>query len=61
MTTPTAIGRHGIQMRFAAAVTAIGVALMLAMMVTESEPGALPLGMILVGAVWWMLARRKRG
>lgn len=53
------MGRHGIQVWMAAAVTAIGVVLMLGMMYWESEPGAIPLALIAGGAIWWFVARRR--
>lgn len=37
----------------------LGVALMLYMMFVESEPGALPLGLILLGVVGWILSKNK--
>lgn len=52
--------RQGIQVWMAAAVTAVGVALMLGMMYWESEPGAIPLALILIGGGWWFVARRGR-
>jgi hypothetical protein len=53
------MGRHGIQAWMAATVTAVGIALMLGMMYWESEPGALPLALILGGGIWWFIARRR--
>lgn len=37
----------------------LGVALMVYMMFVESEPGALPLGLILLGVVGWILSKNK--
>ena len=53
------MGRHRTQVWLAGAVTAIGVVLMLGMMYWESEPGALPLALVLGGAIWWIVARRR--
>ena len=39
---------------------AVGLLLMAFMIVTEDEPGALPLGLVLIGAVWHVVARRRR-
>jgi hypothetical protein len=38
---------------------AVGLLLMAFMIVTEDEPGALPLGLVLIGAVWLVVARRR--
>ena len=43
----------------AALLLALGLALMAFMIVTEDEPGALPLGLVLIGAVWLVVARRR--
>lgn len=51
--------RQGIQAWMAVAVTAVGIALMLGMMYWESEPGAIPLALIVIGGVWWFIARRR--
>lgn len=53
------MGKHGIQVWMAAAVTAVGIVLMLGMMYWESEPGAIPLALIVIGGVWWFVARRR--
>lgn len=38
----------------------VGLLLLAFMVVTEDEPGALPLGLVLTGAVWHVVARRRR-
>ncbi|MFA7419283.1 MAG: hypothetical protein WCZ90_06305 [Melioribacteraceae bacterium] len=45
---------------FALITVAIGLALMIFMITVEDEPGALPLLMIIIGAVWYYFARRKK-
>ena len=52
------MGKHRIQVWMAATLNAVGVALMLGMMYWESEPGAIPLALIVIGAGWWFVARR---
>ncbi|MDQ2701349.1 MAG: hypothetical protein M3Y70_00725 [Pseudomonadota bacterium] len=47
------------QTRIAAAVTAIGVALLVYMVVVEGEPGALPLALVLGGTAWFFIARHR--
>ena len=46
------------------AIGAIGLALMVMMIVTEDEPGALPLGLVLLGvigyATGWIRGRSRR-
>ena len=37
----------------------IGLALVTFMIVSEGEPGALPLALILVGTSWYLLSRSK--
>ena len=37
----------------------IGIVLLIYMVIVESEPGALPLGLIVFGGVWLFFARRK--
>ena len=44
------------RMLFPLLVLFIGIALMIHMIVVESEPGALPLLLVLIGAVWSALA-----
>ncbi|MER5479383.1 hypothetical protein ABT026_20790 [Streptomyces sp. NPDC002734] len=41
------------------AISLIGLALMTFMIVTESEPGALPLALVALGAAWFGLARLR--
>ncbi len=38
---------------------ALGLVLLVYMVTVEDEPGALPLGLILIGAVWHVVARRR--
>lgn len=38
-------------------VIAIGILLMVFMITTESEPGALPLFLILVGTIWFFITK----
>lgn len=45
---------------FALITIAIGLALMIYMITIEDEPGAIPLLMIIVGAVWYFFARAKK-
>lgn len=40
-------------------VAIIGLVLLVFMIVIEDEPGAIPLGMILVGSIWFILINRK--
>ena len=48
--------------RFAAvALTLVGIALLIYMIVVEDEPGALPLALTIGGIVWYVLARRRGG
>lgn len=37
----------------------IGIMLMIYMMVVESEPGAIPLGLIVIGAGWYFFTRYR--
>lgn len=48
-----------LQTKIAAAITAIGVAGVLAMAHWEDEPGALPLAVLLGGALWWFVSWRR--
>lgn len=43
--------------RISLGIVAVGVMMMLAMMYFESEPGLLPLGVIVFGIAWYFLAR----
>lgn len=40
---------------------AIGAALMAFKIVEDSEPGAIPLLLVLLGGAWYFIRRRKRG
>lgn len=44
-----------------AGITVIGLALMVLMITTEGEPGALPLFLVVLGAVWLGVVRLRRG
>jgi hypothetical protein len=48
-----------IQTQLSVLTAVIGVALMIYMIVVESEPGALPLFLIVLGAGWFFLTRRR--
>lgn len=48
-----------LQAKIAAAITAVGLAGVAAMVHWEDEPGALPLAVLLVGALWWLVAWRR--
>jgi hypothetical protein len=43
----------------AALIWAVGLALVVVMITTEGEPGALPLGLILIGAVGYATGRMR--
>ncbi|MGW0605277.1 hypothetical protein [Streptomyces sp. NPDC002640] len=43
-----------------AGISAIGLALMVLMITTEGEPGALPLFLVVLGAVWFAVVRLRR-
>jgi hypothetical protein len=45
----------------AAALLCLGAALLTFMVTVEGEPGALPLGLLLAGTAWMVLARRRGG
>lgn len=45
---------------FALITVTVGLALMIYMITVEDEPGALPLLMIIIGAVWYFFARTKK-
>ena len=40
---------------------AVGAALMAFKIVEDSEPGAIPLLLVLIGGAWYFLGRRKHG
>lgn len=44
---------------FALITLTIGLALLIYMITVEDEPGALPLLMIIIGAVWYFIIRAK--
>ena len=45
---------------FALITVTIGFALMIYMIIVEDEPGAVPLLMIITGAVWYFFARKQK-
>ena len=47
------------QTRLALAVLLIGAALMAFMITVESEPGLLPIVLVLAGATWFFVARAR--
>lgn len=51
--------RPRLQMRFAATIALAGLAGVAAMIRWEDEPGALPLGVLLAGAAWWVVAWQR--
>lgn len=53
--------KSGVQAILSIATILTGTILMIFMMVVESEPGAVPLFLILSGAVWYFIIRKKRG
>jgi preprotein translocase subunit Sss1 len=48
-----------VQRNVSALIGAIGLALVVMMIATEGEPGALPLGLILIGAVGYVTGRMR--
>ena len=48
-----------VQKTVSAAVGVIGLALLVMMITTEGEPGALPLGLILIGAIGYVTGRMR--
>ena len=48
-----------VQKAVSAAIGAIGLALLVMMVTTEGEPGALPLGLILIGAIGYVTGRMR--
>lgn len=48
-----------IQKIIALFVAIIGLVLLVFMIVIEDEPGAIPLGMILIGSIWFILINKK--
>lgn len=51
--------RARLHTRLSAAVLAVGLALVAMMIVVESEPGALPLALVLVGGTWLAITRLR--
>ena len=52
-------GNSTMQTWISAAILVIGLALMAFMITTESEPGALPLALVLIGGIWLFVARKR--
>ena len=48
-----------VQKTVSAVLGAIGLALLVMMITTEGEPGALPLGLILIGAIGYITGRMR--
>ena len=48
-----------VQKTVSAVIGAIGLALLVMMITTEGEPGALPLGLILIGAIGYVTGRLR--
>ena len=48
-----------LQTRIAAAIAIVGLAGVLAMAWSESEPGAMPLAVLVGGSLWWFVAWRR--
>jgi hypothetical protein len=48
-----------VQKTVSAVIGAIGLALLVMMITTEGEPGALPLGLILIGAIGYVTGRMR--
>ena len=42
-------------------IIAVGAALMVFKIVEDSEPGAIPLLLVLIGGAWYFIGRRKHG
>ena len=51
--------RAATQKRIALGITLVGIALMVYMVTVESEPGALPLALVVGGLVWYFVARGR--
>jgi len=54
-----ASGRLQIHRAFAIATLALGICLMALMIHADSEPGAIPLGFVLVGSAWWLVTQAR--
>lgn len=52
---------HKTQLQISTVVLILGLVLLVYMVIVESEPGALPLAMVLGGLVWNVVVRRMRG
>jgi len=48
-----------VQKTLSAVIGVIGLALLVMMITTEGEPGALPLGLILIGAIGYVTGRMR--
>jgi hypothetical protein len=48
-----------LQARIASVIAVVGMAAILAMAYVEGEPGALPLGVLAAGVLWWLVARLR--
>lgn len=57
--TAAATKEAEMQKRLSLLILAVGLVLVVFMIRTEGEPGALPLLLILVGAGWYLVARRR--
>jgi len=55
-----AVGKVGTQMAIGTGILLVGCLLLGYMVIVESEPGAIPLLLVAVGAVWCFLAWRTR-
>ena len=49
-----------IQKTVSACIAGVGVALLVLMVTTEGEPGALPLGLVLLGAIGYLTGRMRK-
>lgn len=53
------IKRHKIQKRLSLLILGVGICLLIFMINTEDEPGAIPLLLIIIGAGWYLYTRAK--
>ena len=58
-TTQPASRKLLMHMFFSMLILAIGIALLIYMVTVEDEPGALPLGLIVLGIGWFFIARAR--